>query len=103
MLSGRQSHSNVVQVSCPGPSLVILSELDSETPMEVVKVLMFVSLGTFLLDPGPLWIIKAVQKMTIGWVHAVVSFSLRDGVIPLVGGSGMTLPQEVIFESFWVG
>lgn len=53
---------------------MILSVLDSDIPKEVDEVLMFVSLTTFLLDPGPLWIIKTVQKMTIGWVYAVVSF-----------------------------
>lgn len=74
------------------------------------KVLLYVSSGTCMLDPDPFWVIKLAQEKTTGWVHEVISASLRDECsntslttwwyVPYLRSHAWTLPCWIIIRQF---
>lgn len=61
--------------SCP----VIWDEFD---PDEADRILVTMSLATYLLDPCPAWLVMASQEVRCGQVPAMVNSSLREEVVP---------------------
>lgn len=88
MLSGRQNLSDLLGIGfwlvkfkwVNRRIFVVLSRLCLIfiTLKEKDKVFNSVSLTICLLERGPSWVIK----VTMGWIHIVVSSSLKEGVLP---------------------
>ncbi|KAM3835771.1 uncharacterized protein M6D78_010277 [Vipera latastei] len=61
---------------------VIWEEFDPVTLDEVERIMRKLSSTTSLLDPCPSWLVYSARDGTRGWIHAVVTASLKEGSFP---------------------